>query len=53
MNTVALIELVTMLIDMYFKHASLEGLTEEEATTRLNAALVEKLKRKAEDLPDV
>ena len=53
MNTVALIEVVTLLVDMYFKYASLEGMTDEEATIRLNTALEEKMKRKAKDLPDV
>ena len=53
MNTIALIELVTLLVDLYYKNASLEGMTEEEATTRLDVALAEKMKRKASDLPDV
>ena len=53
MNTIAIIELVMLLVDLYYKNASLEGLTDEEATMRLNLALEEKMKRKASDLPDV
>jgi hypothetical protein len=53
MNTLAIIELILLATDLYFKNASMEGMTEEEAAARLHTALEEKMKRKAKDLPDV
>ena len=53
MSTLAILEIVTLLADIYYKQGELEGLTEEEMTARLNIAMLEKRKRKADDLPDV
>ncbi len=53
MSTVAILEIITLLANLYYKHGELDGLTEEELTARLNVAMLEKRKRKANDLPDV
>ena len=53
MSTIAILEIITLLSNIYFKQGELEGLTEEEMTVRLNVAMLEKRKRKADDLPDV
>ena len=53
MNTVAILEIVALLVDLYYKHGELEGLSKEEMKKRLGLAMSEKRKRKAKDLPDV
>jgi len=53
MNTIAVLEIITLLVDIYYKQGELEGLSEDEMKKRLQVALVEKRKRKADDLPDV
>lgn len=53
MNTAAILEIITLLIGVYYKHAEMEGLTEADVDARLDAAIAEKKKRRADDLPDV
>jgi hypothetical protein len=53
MNTIALLEILTLFIDLYYKHAEMEGLTPDEIEVRLDKAIAEKRKRKADHLPDV
>ncbi len=53
MSTLAILEIITLLADIYYKAGELEGLSVEEMKVRLQVALVEKRKRKADDLPDV
>lgn len=53
MSVIAILEIITLLADIYFKAGELEGLSDEEMKVRLNTAMMEKRKRKADDLPDV
>jgi hypothetical protein len=53
MNTVAILEIITLLVDLYYRHAEMEGLTAEEKEKRLREAMLEKRMKKADDLPDV
>ncbi len=53
MSAIAILEIITLLADIYFKAGELEGLSDEEMKVRLITAMSEKRKRKADDLPDV
>ena len=53
MSTIAILEIITLLANLYYKHGELEGLTEEQLTVRLDTAMLEKRKRKADDLPEI
>lgn len=51
MNTIAILEIISLLANLYYKHAEMEGLSEEEVDARLATALSEKARRDAGKLP--
>ena len=53
MSTLAILEVVTLLVNLYYKQGELEGIPKDEMKKRLLVAMTEKRKRKAKDLPDV
>ncbi len=53
MSTIAILEIITLLANIYYKQGELEGLSDEDMKVRLITAMSEKRKRKADDLPDV
>ncbi len=53
MGTLAILEIITLLADIYYKQGELEGISKEDMKIRLITAMSEKRKRKADDLPDV
>ena len=52
MNAIAILEIITLLADLYYRYADMGDMTDEEKEARLMSAVSEKSRRKAGDLPD-